>query len=216
MTDFDGVSGADVSIARATPGDGQDLHHHWLSNFGAYNLNITHAFSTHPKILVFGLNGPVIGLSAAISAFADFIYCAPHTFLLTPFSSLGLVAEGGSSRALCLRLGPARAAEALIMSKRITAAELVQCGYVNAVLEVEKGDSDRFRELVLQEVDERLGEHLIGDSLLSIKQLMRRPEQDVMASQNVRETFAGLERFMTGVPQEEFRKISSGEKKHKL
>lgn len=30
------------------------------------------------------------------------------------------------------------------------------------------------------------------------------------------EVFGGLERFMSGVPQEEFRKIASGEKKHKL
>jgi len=30
------------------------------------------------------------------------------------------------------------------------------------------------------------------------------------------EVFAGLERFVKGVPQEEFRKVASGEKKHKL
>src|SRR5688572_32178650 len=86
--------GANVSIASASPEDHTGRHKYWLANFAAYNLNITHAFSTHPKILVVGLNGPVIGLSAAIPAYADFVYCAPHTFLLTPFSSLGLVAEG--------------------------------------------------------------------------------------------------------------------------
>jgi peroxisomal 3,2-trans-enoyl-CoA isomerase len=32
----------------------------------------------------------------------------------------------------------------------------------------------------------------------------------------VEEVMGGLERFVSGVPQEEFRKIASGEKKHKL
>lgn len=208
--------GADVSIAAAAPEDASQRHHYWLSQFGAYNLNITHAFSTHPKILVVGLNGPVIGLSAAITAYADFIYCTPQTFLLTPFSSLGLVAEGGASRALALRLGPAKANEALIMSKRIPAEDLKSCGYVNGVFDVAKGEDGKFRELVLKEVDDKLGEHLVGDSLLEIKKLIRRPEMDVMDVQNVRETMAGLERFVTGVPQEEFRKVSSGQKRHKL
>mgnify|MGYP002351020907 CR=1 FL=1 len=209
-----------MSIARASPTgkDTPDLHRHWLQNFVAYNFNITNAFATHPKILVVGLNGPVIGLSAALVASADFIYCAPHAFLLTPFSALGLVAEGGASRALVHRLGPARANEALIMSRRIGAADLERCGFVNAVLDVGTGEGEdaRFRELVMKEVDERLGPHLIGDSMTGIKKLVRRPEVEIMDQQNVHEVFAGLERFMKGIPQEEFRKIASGEKRHKL
>lgn len=187
-----------------------------MQSFVTYNLNITHAFSTHPKILVIGLNGPVIGLSAALTAFADFIYCTPSAFLLTPFSSLGLVAEGGASRALVNRLGISKANEALIMSKRITSSELERCGFVNAIFDVEKGEDEKFRGLVLKEVEERLGEHLIGESLTGIKKLIRRPEMDVMDAQNVHEVFAGLERFMKGVPQEEFRKIATGAKRHKL
>ncbi|KEY67232.1 hypothetical protein S7711_06701 [Stachybotrys chartarum IBT 7711] len=208
-------AGADVTTPRASePADG--LHLHWLRSFAAYNLNLTHAFSSHPKILVVGLNGPVIGLSAAIVAFADFIYCTPETFLLTPFSSLGLVTEGGASRALVARLGAARANEALIMSKRISAAELERCGFVNAIFEVGKGEDAKFREMVLREVDERLGDHLNGESMVGIKKLIRRPELDVIDAQNVREVFDGLDRFVKGIPQEEFRKIASGEKKHKL
>lgn len=217
-TDIHGsLSGADVSIARESPSaDNPDVHKHWLQGFVAFNLNITHAFNNHPKILVVGLNGPVIGLSAALVSFADFIYCTPRTFLLTPFSSLGLVAEGGASRALVQRLGVAKGNEALIMSKRITAAELERCGYVNAVFETAAGEDALFREKVLAEVDERLGAHLIGESLTGIKKLIRRHEVEVTNTQNVHEVFAGLERFVKGVPQEEFRKIASGEKRHKL
>ncbi|KAK0711001.1 ClpP/crotonase-like domain-containing protein [Lasiosphaeris hirsuta] len=210
-------AGADVTISRATPADPiTDTRQHWLSSFVANNLNVTQAFYTHPKILVVGLNGPVIGLSAALVAFADFIYAAPSTFLLTPFSSLGLVAEGGSSRALVQRLGVAKANEALIMSKRITAAELLATGFVNKIFDEAAGDDVGFRELVINEIDERLGEHLVGDSLLGIKTLIRKPERDVLDVQNASEIFAGLERFVSGVPQQEFEKIATGKKRHKL
>ncbi|CZR59041.1 related to delta3-cis-delta2-trans-enoyl-CoA isomerase [Phialocephala subalpina] len=208
-------AGADVSISREQP-DGTDLTRHWLKSFVANNLNITQAFYSHPKILVTALNGPAIGLSAALIAFSDFIYCVPSTFLLTPFSSLGLVAEGGASRAFVQRLGISKANEALIMSKRITADELLQVGFVNKIFDCGKGEDEKFRKLVFEEIDNRLGAHLIGDSLTKIKALIRKPEREILDAQGVAEVFGGLERFVAGIPQEEFRKIASGEKRHKL
>jgi peroxisomal 3,2-trans-enoyl-CoA isomerase len=115
------------------------------------------------------------------------------------------------------RLGISKANEALIMSKRITAEELERVGFVNKVFtECGKGDDAKFRELVMQEVDDRLGSHLNSESLVKIKALIRRPERDLLDTQGVVEVFAGLDRFKSGVPQEEFRKIASGEKRHKL
>ena len=211
------LSGADVSLSREGPENPADLHQFWMRSFLASNINVTNAFYTHPKILVTALNGPAVGLSAALIAFSDFIYAAPHTFILTPFSSLGLVAEGGSSRALVQRLGISKANEALIMSRRIPAADLLATGFVNKIFEgVAPGDDETFRKLVLAEVDDKLGKHLNGDSLVGIKKLIRAPEMDVLDRQGLTEAFAGLERFMTGVPQEEFRRLASGEKKHKL
>ena len=182
----------------------------------ANNLEVTHAFYTHPKILIAALNGPAVGLSAALVAHADFVYAAPHTFLLTPFSSLGLVAEGNASTAFVERLGVAKANEALIMSKRLSCAELVAAGFVNKVFEVAEGDDARFLELVLHEVDERLGAHLNADSLLGVKALIRRPARAAQDAQLVEEVLGGLKRFEEGSPQEEFRKLASGQKKHKL
>lgn len=190
-----------------------------MKGFVANNVDVTRTFYNHSKILVVALNGPAVGLSAALIAHADFIYAAPHTFILTPFSSLGLVAEGGASRAFVERLGIAKANEALIMSKRITCDELVATGFVNKVISAPSGqkeDSDGFLKKVLEEVDERLGTHLNQTSLLGIKELVRRPEREILDRQNGLEAFAGLERFIAGYPQEEFRKLASGEKKHKL
>lgn len=204
-------------MPRAAPAkDNKNLHREYLQTFVAFNLNIAHAFYTYPKILVVGLNGPVVGMSAAFVAHADFIYCAPHTYLLTPFSSIGLVAEGSASRALVQRLGVSKANEALIMSKRISAKDLQQCGFVNGIIDTDKEQDKLFREKVLKEVIARLGDHLIGDSLVEIKRLIRKPEMSILQQQNVEEVFAGLERFMTGVPQEQFNKLARGEKRHKL
>lgn len=113
------------------------------------------------------------------------------------------------------RLGAAKANEALIMSKKITAEEMVQAGFVNKIIDAQ-GDGARFREAVLEEIEDRLGSHLNQDSLLKIKALIQKPEREVLDRQNVEEVFGGLERFNAGIPQEEFRKLASGEKKHKL
>ncbi len=139
-----------------------------------------------------------------------------HAFLLTPFTSLGLVAEGGASRAFVQRLGISKANEALIMSKRITAEELLQVGFVNKIFDTGKDDQEGFLGEVMKEIEDRLGDHLNSDSLLKVKALIRKPEREIMDQQNLAEVFGGLDRFAAGVPQEEFRKIASGEKRHKL
>jgi Delta3-Delta2-enoyl-CoA isomerase len=197
-------------------GEGEDVRRRYLQAFVANNLEITNAFYTHPKILITALNGPVIGLSAALIAFSDFIYAAPHAFLLTPFTSLGLVAEGGASRAFVQRLGISKANEALIMSKRITCEELVHTGFVNKVFDVGKNENEKFMKLVLQEVDDRLGSHLNSDSLIKVKALIRRPDKKENDAATIAEVLDGLERLVAGIPQQEFAKIASGQKKHKL
>jgi len=204
-----------VSISHSVV-EGADVRRDTLKSFVANNLEITNAFYTHPKILITALNGPAIGLSAALISLSDFIYAAPHAFLLTPFTSLGLVAEGGASRAFVQRLGISKANEALIMSKRITAEELLQVGFVNKIFDTGKDDQEGFLGEVMKEIEDRLGDHLNSDSLLKVKALIRKPEREIMDQQNLAEVFGGLDRFAAGVPQEEFRRIASGEKRHKL
>ncbi|WPG98899.1 Hypothetical protein R9X50_00169900 [Acrodontium crateriforme] len=208
-------AGADVAAPSKADED-DDIYRQWLRSFVADNLNTTQAFYSHPKILVTALNGPVIGLSAALIAFSDFIYAAPHTFLLTPFSSLGLVAEGLSSHAFVKRLGIAKANEALIMSKRISCDELVQTGFVNKVFDTKPNEHEKFLSLVLEEIEERMGDHLVGSSMQRIKALIRGPERRELDAQGVAEVFGGLDRFVNNIPQREFAAIASGKKKHKL
>jgi Delta3-Delta2-enoyl-CoA isomerase len=155
-------------------------------------------------------------MSAALIAWSDFIYCTPHTYLLTPFSSLGLLAEGGASLALVQRMGVSKAKEALIMSKRIPAEELRACGFVNGIFEVGVGEDEKFLMRVVEEVEERLGQHLIGSSLIKIKALIGIPMRKEIDASLVAELFGGLERQVAGIPQAEYAKIRSGQKRHKL
>ena len=182
----------------------------------ANNLYLTHICSTHSKIFVAALNGPAVGGSAAVAAFADFTYAAPHTFLLTPFASLGLVAEVGTSHTLVQRLGISLANEAMLMGRRISAHELVRCGFVNKILDICEGDDAKFLDLVMQELEDKLGDHLNAERVIQIKALIRRPERDILAVQNVAEVFAGWKRLTSGVVDLEMRSLQSGEKRHKL
>lgn len=185
---------------------------YWLPKLVNNNLDVARAFYSHSKILVTALNGPVIGLSASLIAHSDFIYAVPDAYLSTPFSSLGLVAEGGASVAFVHRMGPGKANEALILGRKIPVSELVQVGFVNHVFK----DKNNFRAQVLEYLRQTFGSHLIGSSLLGTKALMRRRivrEQDEVAPL---ETFQGLDRFCEGIPQEEMGKVIAGNKKHRL
>ena len=213
-------AGANVTSTR--PGVAPDMNKDAarsdiLKDFVSNNLDITRSFYTHPKILVAALNGPTVGLSAALLGFCDFIYATPHTFLLTPFSSLGLVAEGGASYGLVQRMGISKANEALIMSRKIPCEELLSCGFVNKIFSgKDQNDADGFLEQVLAELEDKLGEHLNQESLMKIKALIRAPYLESLEAQGVREVMGGMERFLSGDPQREFQRIASGQKKHKL
>lgn len=209
-------AGADLSAALPSTSENIDVRREILRNIVSNGLEVANAFYTHPKILITALNGPVVGLSAALVAHSDFVYCTPHTFLLAPFTSLGLLAEGVASYAFVQRLGISKANEALIMSKRITAEELLQTGFVNKIFDTGKDENEKFFAEVMKEVHERLGSHLNSESLVKIKELIRKPERHTLESQNVAEVLGMLERLAAGIPQEEFRKIARGEKRHKL
>lgn len=100
------------------------------------------------------------------------------------------------------------------MSRRVGVQDLVRVGFVNKVFDVE--GEEGFERAVMGEVEERLGGHLVGESLLGIKELIRGPERERMEVAGVKEVLAGLERFVSGVPQEEFAKVRDGRKRHKL
>lgn len=162
------------------------------------------------------LNGPVVGIAAALVSFSDFIYCVPHTYLLTPFSSLGLIAEGGASVGFVRRMGAAKANEALLTSRKVLANDLLTCGFVNKIFDCSKTEDAKFRELVLEHVNDIMGDHLNASSLIETKALITAPMKRDIDSSMVAELFGGLRRTVAGIPQKEFEKLRTGAKRHKL
>jgi peroxisomal 3,2-trans-enoyl-CoA isomerase len=141
--------------------------------------------------------------------------------LLTPFSSLGLVSEGLAAQTFVQRLGVGKANEALIQSKKLTAEELVHSGFINKILPgagdpKAPGYGAKFLDEVLKEVDDRMGDHLSHSSMLEIKKLIKAPQMRDYDAQGVHEVVGLLDRFLKGIPQKEFAKVASGQKKHKL
>lgn len=88
------------------------------------------ALRKHPKILIAALNGPAVGLSAAILSHCDLVYAYDDFFLFTPFMSLALVAEGLTSVTFIKKMGLGRATEALLEGRRMTASDLEQSGFI--------------------------------------------------------------------------------------
>ena len=165
------------------------------------------------------LNGPVIGLSAGIISHADFIYATSSTYILAPFTSLGLVAEGGCSYTFVQRLGMSRANEALILSKKIPAQELLQCGFLTRIYPTpdDPGDCSAFHRQVLHDIrEEFLNSGLNKESMLLTKKLIRADSEQQLEARTTKEAFAGMECWLRGMPQAEFAALKSGKKRHKL
>jgi len=97
------------------------------------------------------------------------------------------------------RMSVAKAHEALILSKRIPAADLVACGFINKVF-----PEEGFRERVLEFVNDAMGDNLIHGSMLGVKKLMRDGMRRDFESATLREAFAGVDKFLSGIPLEEF------------
>ncbi|CAN6674368.1 3,2-trans-enoyl-CoA isomerase [Trichomonascus vanleenenianus] len=184
--------------------------------FGARNFSLTETFLNHPKVLVVALNGPVIGLSAALVAIADFIYALDSTYLLTPFANLGLVAEGAASYTLTQRLGWTKANEALLMARPIRAKELQARGFINELYPVSKFASTEEFNAHVQNIIEDSLYHLHGPSLTGIKKLIRSQFEKNMTTANYNEVLGGVECFTGGEPQRRFGLIATKQLKHKM
>ncbi|KAH7109878.1 peroxisomal d3,d2-enoyl-CoA isomerase [Dendryphion nanum] len=193
-----------------------DSRRSWIPALVNNTVDVPSAFFSHSKVLVCALNGPVIGLSAALVAHADFIYTVPEAYLLTPFGSLGLVSEGGASTAFVRRMGWGLANEALLKGRKISADELKAAGFVNTIYSGKEGNTGTFRNRVLKDVKDSFGPHLVPSSVLETKRIMRRSLIREQEGQALDELFTGVKRFAEGIPQSEMKKILNGEKKHKL
>ncbi|GAA5894409.1 enoyl-CoA hydratase/isomerase family protein [Sporobolomyces salmoneus] len=204
-------AGADVKAARASFDD-PEARINSLKRLTEGNMDLGRAFYQHSKVLVAALNGPAIGLSAGLLGHVDLIYCVESAYLLTPFSAISLVCEGGASETFPRRMGLAKANEALLMGKKLSSRELEQCGFVNKVFPNQT--DGKFGETVIKYLEEQFaGKDL--EAVLISKQLIKATYSNSDLA-NIREVFEGAERFATGKPQAVFAKLAAKTIRHKL
>lgn len=190
---------------------------YWLKNFTGRNVWSTDVFMNHKKVLACALNGPVIGLSAALVCLCDLIYVNDEskTYLLAPFSNLGLVAEGGASATLFMRLGWAKASEALLLARPISGADLEKNGFFNKSYKDNKFTTEQFNDQVYKDLNHQF-ENLYYPSIFDNKQLLKANRDQAVAAASSKESVIGLRRWVDGIPQERFMQLAQKEIKHKM
>ena len=87
-----------------------------------------HAIVDFPKPLLLAVNGLGVGIGATLAGLADFVFMAESARLRCPFSTLGLVAEAGSTRTLPALMGRQRAMWFLMASEWMSAAQCKDAG----------------------------------------------------------------------------------------
>ncbi|CAG2102211.1 unnamed protein product [Medioppia subpectinata] len=87
-----------------------------------------------PKPLIGAVNGPAIGIGVTALALMDTVVASDAAYFQTPFTSLGLTAEGCSSYTLPKIMGTSLASDMLLFGRKLTAAEALQCGLVARVI----------------------------------------------------------------------------------
>ena len=105
------------------------------------------------------------------------------------------------------------------MARKISLDQLLASSFVNGVFPADSSgkDAEQFTQTVFTEICEgRLGTHLSSESLLRTKQVMMRSDEIAYDAHSVRELVGGVEALQRGYPQEQFRKMQRGEKRHKL
>ncbi|HKS85503.1 MAG TPA: enoyl-CoA hydratase-related protein [Pseudolabrys sp.] len=101
---------------------------------GAPIVRFLHALARCEKPLVAAVSGAAVGVGATMLLHCDQVIAADNAVLLTPFVSLGLLPEAGSSLIAPRLMGHARAFALLVMGKPLTAQDARAAGIVNAVV----------------------------------------------------------------------------------
>lgn len=141
-----------------------------------------------PKLLIAGVNGPAIGFGVTTLALCDVVYSVPEATFNTPFMKLAFCAEGCSSILFPRIMGASKANEMLLMGRKFTAKELVECGFISRTLPV-----DGFHKKVLELAEEAA--NFSGEALAVTKKLIRDVDRQQLLKVNEVEMLELTERM---------------------
>ena len=116
-------AGADLIIGL----EGKTLQEKLQSEFRPFLA----AIAAMPKPVIAAVNETAAGISMSLALQCDLLIMADNAFLLSPFTTISLVPDGGLNWLLVRQLGYRRAFQLSIESDRIDAASCVKLGLAN-------------------------------------------------------------------------------------
>jgi 2-(1,2-epoxy-1,2-dihydrophenyl)acetyl-CoA isomerase len=96
------------------------------------------AIATMPKPVIAAVPGSAAGIGLSLALTCDLLIMADNAFLLSPFTTISLVPDGGLNWLLVRQLGYRRAFQLSIESERIDAERCVQLGLANKSVPAEE------------------------------------------------------------------------------
>jgi len=92
---------------------------------------VQEAIAAMPKPVIAAVPGSAAGIGLSIAMHCDLMIMADNAFLLSPFTTISLVPDGGLNWLLVRQLGYRRAFQLSIESERISADRCVELGLAN-------------------------------------------------------------------------------------
>lgn len=99
---------------------------------------IQEAIANIPKPVIAAVPGSAAGIGLSMALQCDLMIMADNAFLLSPFTTISLVPDGGLSWLLVRQLGYRRAFQLSVESERITAERCVELGLANKSVPAEE------------------------------------------------------------------------------
>lgn len=87
-----------------------------------------------PKPVISAIHGAAAGISLSVALYCDLSVMAEDAFLLAPFTTIGLIPDGGAHFLFGRALGYKRAFSALVEATRMSAEDALSFGLVNRVV----------------------------------------------------------------------------------
>jgi len=92
---------------------------------------VQEAIANMPKPVIAAIPGSAAGIGLSVALQCDLLIMADNAFMLSPFTTISLVPDGGLNWLLVSQLGYRRAFQLSIESERIPAARCVELGLAN-------------------------------------------------------------------------------------